>query len=47
MTLSLPIPGKREKQTFYFIKYDLSDTSYSNYKGEVYVRDSDIIQVYR
>ena len=41
MTMSLPIPGKKDRFQFYFINYDLNDKNYTNYKGDLYLRDSD------
>lgn len=46
MTLSLPIPGKKDKVGFYFIPYKISK-DYKNFKGEVYLRESDSILEFR
>jgi hypothetical protein len=46
MTLSLPIPGKKEKYPFYFVPYKL-DAEYTNFKGEVYLRESDSVLEFR
>lgn len=46
MTLSLPIPGKKEKFSFFFIPYNITK-DYKNNKGEVYLRESDTIRDFR
>ena len=46
MTLSLPIPGKKEKYAFYYIPYKL-DQGYTNYKGEVFLRESESVLEFR
>lgn len=46
MILSLPIPGKKEKFGFFYIPYHI-DESYTNYKGEVYLRETDTINDFR
>ena len=46
MTLSLPIPGKKEKISFFFIPYDITST-YKNYKGEIFLRESDSVRDFR
>jgi len=46
MTLSLPIPGKKEKLAFFYIPYNISK-DYVNHKGEVYLRDSDSVRSFR
>ena len=46
MTLSLPIPGKKEKYTFFFIPYKI-DSEYTNLKGELHLRESDHISEFR
>jgi ubiquitin C-terminal hydrolase len=43
MTLTVPIPGKKELVKFFYIPYDMNAEGYSNYSGEVYVRESDTI----
>lgn len=47
MTLSLPIPGKKDKFSFYYINYDLSDKNYINYRGDIYLRESDSLVQFR
>ena len=47
MTLSLPIPGKKEKFSFYFIGSDINSPNYVNYKGELYLRETDSIGHFR
>lgn len=47
MTLSLPIPGKKDKFGFYFINYDLSNPDYQNIRGELFLRDSETIHTFR
>ena len=42
MTLSLPIPGKKEKYTFYLVPYNLTK-DYKNIKGEVFLKETDSI----
>jgi hypothetical protein len=46
MTLSLPIPGKKEKFSFFYIPYNITK-DYSNYKGEVHMRETDSILEFR
>ena len=46
MTLSLPIPGKKDKFSFFYIPYHIKQ-EYSNFKGEVFLRDSDTIREFR
>ncbi len=46
MTLSLPIPGKKTKVTFYYVPYTL-DLSYYNNKGDVYIRETDSVREFR
>jgi len=46
MTLSLPIPGKKEKYTFYYVPYKLSP-DYSNFKGEIFLRETESILEFR
>lgn len=47
MTLSLPIPGKKEKLSFFYIPYDLNIKDYTNFKGEVFMRETDSINDFR
>ena len=46
MTLSLPIPGKKEKFSFFFIPYNIAP-EYCNFKGEVFMRESETILDFR
>jgi hypothetical protein len=46
MTLSLPIPGKKEKYTFYLVPYNFTK-DYKNLKGEVWVKETDPIWEFR
>jgi ubiquitin carboxyl-terminal hydrolase 4/11/15 len=46
MTLSLPIPGKKEKFSFFYIPYNINK-DYRNFKGEVFLRESDSILEFR
>jgi ubiquitin carboxyl-terminal hydrolase 4/11/15 len=46
MTLSLPIPGKKKKYSFFFIKYDIIE-GYTNYSGSVNLRESETISDFR
>ena len=46
MTLSLPIPGKKEKFPYFFIPYNITK-KYANMKGEVFVRETDNIIEFR
>lgn len=46
MTLSLPIPGKKEKVGFFFVPYNITP-EYKNFKGEVFMRESDTICDFR
>lgn len=46
MTLSLPIPGKKEKFSFFYIPYFIG-RDYSNFKGEVSMKESDSIRDFR
>ena len=47
MTLTVPIPGKKDKFTFFYIPYDMMKADYTNYSGEVYLRDSDSMAAFR
>ena len=47
MTLSLPIPGKKEKFSFFYIPYKIRSDSYTNYKGEVHLRETETILDFR
>ncbi len=42
MTLSLPIPGKKEKYVFYLVPYNLTK-DYKNIKGEVFLKETESI----
>ncbi len=46
MTLSLPIPGKKEKYSFYYVPYKL-DNEYTNFKGEVFLRETESVIEFR
>eukprot|EP00347_Sterkiella_histriomuscorum_P018454 403345455 len=46
MTLSLPIPGKKERVGFFFVPYNITP-EYKNFKGEVFMRESDTISDFR
>eukprot|EP00347_Sterkiella_histriomuscorum_P023008 403336310 len=46
MTLSLPIPGKKEKVEFFFVPYNITP-QYVNFKGEVFMRELDTISDFR
>jgi ubiquitin carboxyl-terminal hydrolase 4/11/15 len=46
MTLSLPIPGKKEKASFFYVPYNIGK-DYTNFKGEVFLRESDNIKEFR
>jgi ubiquitin carboxyl-terminal hydrolase 4/11/15 len=46
MTLSLPIPGKKEKLDFFFIPYYITP-NYKNFKGTIFLRDSDTARDFR
>jgi ubiquitin C-terminal hydrolase len=46
MTLSLPIPGKKELINFFFIPYHITPT-YKNFKGSVSMRESDTVRDFR
>lgn len=46
MTLSLPIPGKKERLGFFYVPYHITPT-YKNYKGEVHLRETDTIRDFR
>lgn len=46
MTLSLPIPGKKEKITFFLIPYNITE-NYTNQKGEVFLRETESIYDFR
>jgi hypothetical protein len=46
MTLSLPIPGKKEKISFFYIPHHIGN-DYVNNKGEVYMRESESIRTFR
>lgn len=40
MTMSLPIPGKKELLKFYYVPYHISE-NYINYVAEISIRSSD------
>jgi hypothetical protein len=46
MTLSLPIPGKKEKLAFFYVPYNLGE-DYINNKGEVFMSETDNIRNFR
>lgn len=46
MTLSLPIPGKKERIGFFFIPYNIH-SDYKNFKGEVFMRESETVRDFR
>lgn len=46
MTLSLPIPGQKQKFSFFYIPYTIEE-GYSNFKGEVAMRETDSIRDFR
>lgn len=46
MTLSLPIPGKKDKFSFFFVPYHIKQ-NYTNFKGEVFLRETDSITEFR
>lgn len=43
MTLSLPIPGKKQQYNFFYIPYHITE-EYKNFKGNVNLRDNDSIR---
>lgn len=47
MTLTVPIPGKKDKIPLFYIQYDLNSESYTNYAGDIFIRDSDSIAYLR
>lgn len=47
MTLSLPIPGKKDKFAFFYIPYHIKKDDNTNFKGEVFLRDSESIKEFR
>lgn len=47
MTLSLPIPGKKEKYTFFFVPYHIGRSNYTNLKGEAMLTETDSIREFR
>jgi hypothetical protein len=40
MTMSLPIPSKKQKVNFYYVPYDIKN-NYVNYSGELMLRTTD------
>ena len=46
MTLPLPIPGKKEKLSFFFIPYNIT-ADYTNNKGEIFLRETESIVEFR
>lgn len=46
MTLSLPIPGKKKKFSFFFVPYEINE-GYVNYSGEIFLRDTETIADFR
>ena len=47
MTISLPLPGKKVKFSFYFIRYNMGEEDYCNYLSDVSLKESDNIQAFR
>lgn len=47
MTLTVPIPGKKDKFSFFYIPYDMNVENYTNHSGEVYMRDSETMAMFR
>ena len=47
MTLSLPIPGKKEKIQFFYIPYNMNIKDYTNFKGEAFLRETESIYDFR
>lgn len=47
MTLSLPIPGKKEKFPFFYIPYHISATDYTNFKGDVSLKETESVRDFR
>ena len=47
MTLSLPIPGRKEKFEFFYIPYNMENPEYSNFKVEISSRETDTIYKFR
>lgn len=39
MTISLPIPGKKKKHTFFYIPYHINQ-NYTNHSGSISLRES-------
>ena len=46
MTMSLPIPGKKEDVKFYYVPYNLTD-GYINNQAEIRIRTSDSWREFR
>lgn len=47
MTISLPLPGRKVNAGFYLIKYNLDVEDYTNFKGEVKLKETDTVQSLR
>ena len=43
MTISLPLPGRKVNAGFYLIKYNLDVEDYTNFKGEVKLKETDTV----
>jgi hypothetical protein len=47
MTLTVPIPGKKDKIKAFYIPYDMMNPTYSNFVGDISLRESDTMATYR
>jgi hypothetical protein len=47
MTLTVPIPGKKDKIKAFYIPYDMMNPTYSNFVGDLSLRESDTMATYR
>lgn len=47
MTLIVPIPGKKEKFSFFYIPYDMNTKDYTNYRQEIFLRNSEHLLTFR
>ena len=47
LTLTVPIPGSKKKFPFFYIPYSMDVEDYTNFIGEVYMRESENFQAFR
>lgn len=47
LTLTVPIPGAKKKFTFFYIPYFMDVDDYTNFSGDVSLRESDNVETFR